>query len=759
MKKNILLLLFFAIQMTAFAQININFIVTDAKTKEAIVGATIRCDKLGAVTDMEGKASLKMEKGQKFHLVVTSVGYEKYDNGPSFEFEAKEDAVYDIKLNESENILNTVTVTSGKYEKPLGEVTVSMDVIKPRLLESNNAVQVDKALEKIPGVNIIGKQANIRGGSGFTYGAGSRVLILVDDIPALQADAGQANWNDYAIENMEQIEVIKGAASALYGSSAMNGIVNLRTAYAKDKPTFSFSTFYTSYNAPKDIEKKWWTKSPFQTGASFSYKQKFNKTDLILSGFTQKFDSYNKDTYDNYGRVTLGIRHRISDKLSIGFNSNLNVGKSQDFYYWLNEKKGAFQGTLSTLAENKKTRIVVDPFLTYFDKNKSRHKLLSRIMKVDNENGLNTSNHSILTYGEYQYQHNFEDNQLIFTGGVVGIFNQIKAELYGDTSYSTRNLSVYGQVDKKIGSRLNISFGGRFEQNSTKSPEYILQYKLPFPKYDTIPNGRITEGKPVFRLGLNYRLAEYTYLRASFGQGYRFPTIAEKFVTTSLGALPIVPNGKLQSETGWSGEVGIKQGFKIGGFSAFFDASVFYNKYQNMMEFVFVKTFPFRFQAQNIGDTKIWGSEFSIAGFGKIKSTNLSLITGYTYINPKFSTFGARELDDTSVDYNVLKYRFRHTAKCDIEAERNGFVIGLAINYNSKMEAIDKVFNAAIPGVQAYRAANNQGTTIVDTRIGYHFSKFRLMLIGKNLANVEYANRPALMDAPRNITVRLDYKF
>ena len=761
MKKNyfFLLCIFMQISLMAQTKYSASVLVIDQKTKEPLTGVTLRIDGNGATTDLEGKAIVTFYDTGKVKIQASYIGYDTQIKVVSID-EIVTNQI-EFQLVEAENILNTVTVTSGKFEKPLGEVTVSMDVIRPRLLESNNAVQVDKALDKVPGVSIIGSQANIRGGSGFTYGAGSRVLILVDDIPALQADAGIANWNDYAIENMEQIEVIKGAASALYGSSAMNGIVNLRTAYAKDKPTTSFSTFYTAFMTPKDASKKWWSAAPFQTGLSFSHKRKFRKTDLIVSGFGQKFNSFNQDTYDNYGRITVGIRHRITDKLSIGFNSNSNVGESSNFYYWLNGKEGAYKGTTSTITSSKKTRIMVDPFVTYFDKNGSRHKLLSRLMYIKNNNALNTSNQSFLTYGEYQFQHNFVPQQMVVTAGVVGIYNTIKASLYNDTSYSTRNLSAYVQADKKFGTRLNVSFGARYEQNSTKSPVYILQYKNAFgTKYDTIPNGKINESRPVFRLGLNYQVAKYTFIRASFGEGYRFPTIAEKFISTNLGTLPIVPNGRLESETGYTTEIGIKQGFKIGGFSAFFDASVFQNVYKNMMEFVFVREFPVRFQSQNIGNTRIVGTEFSVAGFGKIKSTNVSLLTGYTYILPKFETFGQRELDDSSADFNVLKYRFKHTVKFDLEAENRGVIVGVSVNHNSKMEAIDRIFNEAIPGVKAYRAANNKGVTLVDFRVGYNLNdKYRLTIIGKNLTNEEYTLRPALLEAPRNITARLDLRF
>ena len=114
--------------------------------------------------------------------------------------------------------------------------------------EVKNTTSLDKLLEQAPSVSIIDGQANIRGGSGWSYGAGSRVLILVDDLPQLTADAGDAKWSFLPVENLEQIEIIKGASSALYGSSAMNGVINIRTAYPKSTPQTRINVFSGFYD-------------------------------------------------------------------------------------------------------------------------------------------------------------------------------------------------------------------------------------------------------------------------------------------------------------------------------------------------------------------------------------------------------------------------------------------------------------------------------------------------------------------------------
>ena len=139
-----------------------------------------------------------------------------------------------------------------KYEyilwlgKKLKEVTVSVDVINARIIENKNCVTLKDVLRNAPGVQITDGQLNIRAGSGWTYGAGSRVLVMIDDMPLLSADQGEVLFNMVPLENVEQVEIIKGASSALYGSSALNGIVNVRSKMPGLKPETKVGIKYLS---------------------------------------------------------------------------------------------------------------------------------------------------------------------------------------------------------------------------------------------------------------------------------------------------------------------------------------------------------------------------------------------------------------------------------------------------------------------------------------------------------------------------------
>ena len=730
--------------------------VTD-KGEEPIIGVTIvvRDAAMGAVTDLDGNYSLELDAGSHT-LEFFYIGYQSIVRAVTLT--EGEVLILNVNLSEKALLLNTATVTSGKFDKPLGEVTVSLEILQPELIANSNATTLDIGLEKVPGVSIIDGQPNIRSGSGYSYGAGSRVLLLVNDVPALQADAGFPNWNDISMENIEQIEVVKGAASALYGSAAMNGIINIRTAYAKEKPVTKVSTFGTQYLSPKDKRKQWWGDTMrYDAGISVAHRQKFGKLDAVFGASFLKENGPARAVYLDYYRFNTSLRYRLTDRLSFGVHANLTTGESGNMFFWANDSTGAYLPSDGSSFSSEITRYFVDPFLTYFDKNDNRHKFMGRYYAVNNNNSDGNAVFSDLMYGEYQFQRQF-DNNLVLTAGLVGMYSASEGPLYGDTAYTSSNTAVYVQADKKFFDKLNISFGARYERNMISNPTLITQTG------DTILTASERESKPVFRLGANYQVGEFTYIRASVGQGYRFPTVAEKFISTRIGAgqfsIPILQNPNLSSETGWSAEVGIKQGIKISEWNGFIDVAAFLMEYEDMMEFSFVNAQVIGFQSQNVGNTRISGIETSIAGQGEIGKVKVNILAGYTYSNPVYQDFSPADTLASSVNYNVLKYRFRHTGKFDLEGNYKGLSMGVAMLYNSYMEAIDRVFNAVIPSVESYRAANQQGTLVTNLRVSYQITDvFKASLIGNNIFNNEIMLRPGLLEAPRNISLRLDATF
>ncbi len=817
MNKFLLLAAFTFVSATIFAQQTmLKGVISDAK--ESLIGATVTVAKTTTATstDAEGKYELPLTEGT-YNVEFSYVGYDVITKKVTIK--KGEVQVLDVKLGETPSVLQTVTVTSGKFAKPLGEVTVSLEIIKPSLIENSSSTSIDKAIDKVPGVNIVDGQANIRGGSGWSYGAGSRVMLLVNDLPALQGDAGLPNWGDIPVENIEQVEIVKGAASALYGSSALNGIINIRTAFAKTDPVTKFSTFATGYDSPKLASAKWWgdtyaTGKPYEIGFSAAHRQKFGKFDLAVGSFYKKNEGFRKGENNDYARFNTYTRYRFTENLSAGVNFNINKGKSTSFFLWNGDSTQSYQPLIPTgstdpvLTNSKVLRFSLDPYVTYIDKNTNTHKILTRLLHVVNDNiaadGTDQSNSNDYMYGEYQFSRNFEDLELTTVAGVVGSRINTFSPLFSNANIMSSNLAAYLQLDKKFhlvkGSKwhnLSVSLGGRYESNTLINPRFAHLRLLETNPTDTVfISARVEqEAKPVFRAGINYQPAEFTFIRASWGQGYRYPTVAEKFIQTKLSILWIDLNENLKSETGWSAELGIKQGLKISNWKGFIDASVFTTEYQNMMEFTFGGSNPAApipgFVSSNIGDTRISGFDVTLAGEGKIFGKNTQALIGYTYIDPIFLNWTKisrsfdsiptnRPLTAGEISYfgsasttNVLKYRFRHTAKADIETRILPFLaIGGSWNFLTNVENIDNVFVAELGQILAPGYGNNAtnsgyyyrhlggSASIIDARVAWiPNDHIRLSFLCKNLFNEEYMFRPALMESPRNFTLRLDATF
>ena len=179
--------------------------IIDASTKESLGGVNIYIHEKGiATSDTGGNFKVQVPVGTH-SMEFKLIGYSSVIK--NVEIKENQTTSVKISLSSESTELGTVVVSAGKFDQKLEEVTVSMEVMKQALIENKNTTQMDNFMQQCPGVNILNGQANIRGGSGFSYGAGTRVLVLVDDMPLLTADAGDVKWDFIPLENISQVEV------------------------------------------------------------------------------------------------------------------------------------------------------------------------------------------------------------------------------------------------------------------------------------------------------------------------------------------------------------------------------------------------------------------------------------------------------------------------------------------------------------------------------------------------------------------------
>lgn len=783
MKRLLLCFLLFSIAFNSNSQIQGK--VVDASTGEPIIGAKIYAsDGQRAISNFDGDYNLACKE---FPVVLVVKMLQYVNDTTTIESSGR----YNIKLSEPVTDLQTVVVSAGRRKQAIEEVPVSMEIIRPELIDNKGITSLDQAIEQTPGVSTFDGQVSIRGGSGFSYGAGSRVLLLWNGMPLLSGYAGDTQWNAIPMEQASQIEVMKGASSVLHGSGALNGIIALTEKEPGTTPETKVKLQYGIYDNPRRASLKWWDTNPMTQQVEVYRGHMFKNMGYTISSTFFHDGGYKAGETEYRGRVSgsLYFRPQKWKKVKAGIGYNYQVQKTGNFIIWESDSLGYTpQGGVdtsnaaSTLTYNLGHRLFLDPYIKMIDKYNNRHSFKNRIYYV--KNGISgsegQSSAATIYYSDYQFQKEYA-NGFTLTSGISNITNVVRSELVGD--HNSLNTAIYTQVEHHIGD-FDFTAGLRleyFEMDGERGDSDFMISKK---------DSTILPFYPVARSGFHYALGKFTHLRASIGQGIRYPAVGERFIQTNVGALNIFPNADLKPEIGWAGEIGLKQGVRIGDWKGMLDISAFINEYQNMIEFTFGIYNPESvvvnysdpndpnyvtnwagFRAQNAEAARITGLDFSFNSMGSIGDFEIVSLIGYTYMNPiSLNNDPLYRLTWSDTTDNMLKYRFKHLAKLDIEVLYRKYSLGISMRYGGFMKNIDVIFEGdldatenelyILPGLAEYRQKYNKGNLVFDARIGYKLNdNYRLGFMVNNLLNSEYTSRPGDIQPPRNFSLQVQMKF
>ena len=802
-------------------------VVTDFQTREPLIGVTV-CDKndpsKGTVTDFDGHYTILVDTRKPTMLIFSYVGYDTETR--SVNSLTKEVNVPLLTHNE---ILDDVVVTAGRFEQRSTDVTVSMELLKPQALRSQAPTDLSSTLQTLPGVEIIDKQPSIRGGGGWTYSVGSRCQVLMDGMSILNPKTGEINWNNVPLENVGQVEVIKGASSVLYGSSALNGVINVRTQRPGLKPETKISGYVGVYDNYKEYAYTG-ARLPLYYGAEASHSRRVGNFDIsgAISGF--KDEGFRKQSFND--RVRLGgnlTYHQPMDAgkyMTMGANVNYVANQYGDFFIWRSPKQPVLPSPLTNMGR-KEHNFNIDPFWNYDDADKGiSHKIRARFyLTSDNlttpsatmstedlakwavqsfdlgkvkgkydefkgytDGGMSTEDALILTFKDVAIPVMNEDwlgavksgidlvqNGLGYTGTVAELQDAVayamhllanndptRPELtyngYLDYQFAkqwnsgvrlttgvnwnhitntanitgphhTDNVAAYLQYDHRIADKLSLSAGMRLEYY--RMDDHYKEANIQIGKW-------LCPVRPVFRAGLNWEIYKAGFLRASFGQGYRNPSITEKFARKDIGGVGVYPNHDIKPESGFNAEIGYKQLYKFGPITGTLDVAAFYTEYRNMIEYQFglfrnsdftminsmddvvseaqkmiddIKTtkslsnagIGIGAQFVNVNHARIYGCEVSTAGKVDIrKEMGLRYSIGYTFTEPEDMDNAKRveeektytdplQMKNKSNDSKYLKYRNKHSFKTTIDYNYKWLSLGINMMYRSKMLAVDYI--------------------------------------------------------------------
>jgi outer membrane cobalamin receptor len=731
----------------AWSQAVIKGKVTDNITLEPLHGVYVLYKKnQGTTTGQDGGFIIKADTGT-LNIIFQFIGYKS--TARAIVPRSADTTVLNVGLEMELQEIGQIVVSASRTEQKVAELTVSMDILKSGDFLKTHITDAQELINKTPGIEVLDGQASIRGGSGFSYGVGSRVLALIDGLPVLSPDAGNIKWQFLPLENISQIEIIKGASSVMYGSSALNGIINFRTSDATNIPDTRFFAETGIYGKPKNKNWVWWNTPRISSSVSFSHLQKIGKTDLGIGINYLTDNGYRKYNDEKLGRLSLRLKHHneLVKGLVYGFNINSGYTVKRDFILWKDAEYGALIQDTSSVSLLHGSFFALDPYISYNNNGRFKHDIRVRLQSANNRFPVRDENNSDALSLFMEYQLGWKLSEMLnLTAGVSENSSKIISNFYGD--HEGLNVAGFTQLEANPVPRLKLIAGLRVEQNSL--------------------DGEKDKTVPIFRTGINWQAAEYTFLRASFGEGYRYPSIAEKYASTTLGSVKIFPNPYVQPESGWSSEVGLKQGLLFGQIRGQADLSLFLSQNSNLIEYPF-GSYPdpvtgisgLGFRADNVEQSRVYGYEMEVVLNRVSGRFNTTLSGGYTYIYPvEFNQVTHKNTD------TYLKYRRKHSAKISLNATYYRFSLGLNLFAKSKLLNIDDVFlneltrEGILPGFYGYWTGDNKGYILIDANAGYEINKvLTASFVIKNLTNTEYMGRPGDIQPQRNFSLRLAGKF
>ncbi len=463
------------------------------------------------------------------------------------------------------NNLGKISVTATKTARALSEVPASISIITESDINNSVATSADELLKEVSGVDFkhplgfmatgTSNKITLRGFGGSTEG---RTLLLVDGVPMNDSYFSGVEWNQIAVDDIKQIEVVKGAGSALYGSNALGGVINIITK----KPKGFKSTVDLSYGS---MNTKIGSASTSGTVGAFGY---------YLSGRWLKSDGYQADIGSNIKPNTIK-RATERENATVKFNYNIDDSSSvgASYLYFHNQSSGVLEVVGGYNPYEQQMQTLQANYSKIFENSSELQITLYSKISETSYDSLESSKTAIKyqnsatineTGGTLQYTYIINDMHTL-TSGIDFQFGYAKSEddyvsgpfntVEGNQDYQ----ALFLQDEIFLGSDWVINIGGRFDRYENHSGKGHDETQTP--TFDTTYDSRtFTAFSP--KIGVLYHISDMTSLKGSIGKAFRAPTVYDLYRTWISGSYTYASNPDLDPENVLSYEIGLEQ--KIG---------------------------------------------------------------------------------------------------------------------------------------------------------------------------------------------------
>ena len=440
------------------------------------------------------------------------------------------------KKKEKETEIKEVVVTATRSQKKLKDVPITVQVVTAEDIKKSQSTDFKTFLEnEFSGINFTydGGSPNINM-MGF---GGKYVLFLMNGERMAGETFDNIDYDRIDIDNIERIEIIKGASSSLYGSNAIGGVINIITKDSKSPLDINAGYLYDSSRDHKanlsiGTKQKWGNLS---ISSFYKMREPYIITDRISTGGV--YNELNVAGFTNYGispKLTFNLSPKIDLSLTPGYYfSERNPGTPaseivRDRYYNYN------LGLKTNIKFNDNQNLIVSGAFDRYDKYDYFRKINEKEKKYENEVWRVSS----------QYNQNLFKKHTLVAGGEV-LSEKLLSFMFKNESTGGREnaqtYSAFTQQDWVINPAVTIVTGARMDYHSI------------FKQYFT------------FRLSGMYKFDETMTIRAGYSGGFRSPTLKELYTNWFHpwgGGFQLMGNKNLRPETSDNFNISIDFNFK-----------------------------------------------------------------------------------------------------------------------------------------------------------------------------------------------------
>jgi outer membrane receptor protein involved in Fe transport len=648
-----------------------------------------------------------------------------------------------IRMQPESYLTKEVVVSASRKSQSLNLAPASVGLVTRKQLLQAGTNSFDDAFNGINGITVTrSSNANvqsfsIRGASEVAGGGiGNRVLLLLDGRPAITPESGGALWNLVPLAAIERVEVIKGAYSSLYGSSAMGGIVNVITRTPDTASHSDLNLHYGAYGPAPEYTR--YNRYNDFFGAEFITSRKLNKWSYLFN-FAGKSNDGNREQssfnqYNAYGKFKFDFSPNRSLQVSAMYNdifndtpatwlstteaysvadyrkddtqhrrewngdlyyqafARSNVKYSTRFYYYGATSDYVFNGD----PDNDSTN--VNTGKQYIDTEKVIVHRVGNTSQID------------LSMGDVHYVIGGFDLQADYING------QPDTVLYG--IHRAANIGVFVQDQMTLSDRLTLTAGLRYDYYSIK--------------------GTFMEGNVNPKIAAVYQCSPKVSVRSLLARAFRNPSISERYTKFEQGGgLKFTTSPLLRAEKlTLSAEVGTKINLN----QIRFDVALYYNNYKDLIYYEQRQTpdGSLLFEVVNLNKAILQGFEVS-AEYAPVKE--ISIQAGYTYLD-------AKDVSEEAIN-DVLAYKSKHTTYANVLVSHKRFQLFLQARSRSR---IDEVF--------IYPGSEPAGYILFGGKLSYTISdKVSTYFKIDNATDVQYEEIERYRMAGRNFMVGVNMQF